>query len=147
VGADLLEGGIPEDSEPLAVDRAAAAQLGRWYGFARDVLAELRRDWDGDGAMDPSLTQLWPEHFDLALEAGPDADGHRANYGASPGDELHPEPYLDVGPWTAEVEGELWGANAFNGAEMGYAELAAAEDQGKAALEFFRARSDALNTL
>ena len=48
-----------------------------------------------------------------------------------------PEPYAYVGPWTAEVAGELWQANGFRGAELTYAELLAAPDQRAAALEFF----------
>jgi hypothetical protein len=68
----------------------------------------------------------------------------RANYGASPGDGDHPEPYLYVGPWTAEVEGDLWRASGFRGGELTYAELLGAEDQGAAALDFFMVRKDAL---
>ena len=56
---------------------------------------------------------LWPEHFDIAIESGPEALGRRANYGASPGDEQHPEPYLYVGPWQDQGGGELWNATAF----------------------------------
>jgi hypothetical protein len=49
-----------------------------------------------------------------------------------------------VGPWSAEVEGELWNASGFKGAEMAYAELLAADDQMAAALDFFVSRRDAL---
>ena len=70
--------------------------------------------------------------------------GRRANYGASPGDEQHAEPYLYVGPWTAEPQGELWNASAFNGAELGYADLADGGDPAAAALDFFAARHRAL---
>jgi hypothetical protein len=64
--------------------------------------------------------------------------------GVSPGDEDHPEPYLYVAPWTAEISGELWNATAFKGAELGYADLLAAEDQRRAALDFLRERYRAL---
>ena len=49
-----------------------------------------------------------------------------------------------VGPWSAPTDGELWNATAFNGAEVGYAELLAADDPIAAAVEFMRARHDAL---
>ena len=80
---------------------------------------------------------LWPEHFDIAIVIG------EANYGFSPGDELHAEPYAYVGPFGA-VEGELWNATGFPGAELTYAELLAAPDPRAAALEFFTTRKEAL---
>jgi hypothetical protein len=86
--------------------------------------------------------RLWPEHFDIAIEMG--AEPLRANYGFSPGDEGHPEPYAYVGPWTAEVSGELWNGDGFRGAELSYAELLSAPDPRAAALEFFTTRKDAL---
>jgi hypothetical protein len=145
VGEDLLPEGTPMETAPLDIDPEDAAQLGAWFGLARAALAELRLPWDGDGAMDPSPMQLWPEHFDIAIEAGPAAEGRRANYAASPGDEHHPEPYLYVGPWTAAVEGELWQAQGFTGAELRYSELLGAADQPAAALQFFRTRQAALD--
>ena len=68
----------------------------------------------------------------------------RANYGVSPGDDEHREPYAYVGPWTAEVEGELWRATGFNGAEFDYASFAGAEDPVAEIVEFFRTRFEAL---
>jgi hypothetical protein len=134
---------LEETREPLPdVDTKAATALGDFYGFGCSVLEQLRAD-EIDG--DPSLVQLWPEHFDLAVELGSEKRGQRANFGASPGDDDHPEPYLYVGPWTAEVSGELWNANGFKGAELGYSELLDAEDQRKTALEFMRERYRALS--
>ena len=52
-----------------------------------------------------------------------------------------------MAPWTARPDGELWGATAFPGAELPYAELLAADDRRVAALEFFRTRRDALQVL
>ena len=71
--------------------------------------------------------------------------GLRANYGLSPGDDEHPEPYFYVGPWSAKPEGELWNANGFTGAELPYAELAAAPDPVAAAVEFGLERRRALS--
>ena len=94
--------------------------------------------------MDASEINLWPEHFDIAFEAGSSAAGQRANYGASPGDQDHPEPYVYVGPWTAQVDSPLWNGRGFNGAELSYAALLAADDPMAAALELFRSRFEAL---
>ncbi len=87
---------------------------------------------------------MWPEHFDIAFEAGREAADMRATYGASPGDDEHREPYVYVGPWTAEVSGELWNATGFRGAELGYVELLGADDPEILAIEFMRSRYAAL---
>ena len=135
--------GLDETTEPLPpeVDAAAASALGDFYGFGCSVLEQLRAD-EVDG--EPSKVALWPEHFDIAIDLGPESDGKRATIGASPGDETHSEPYLYVTPWTAEVSGELWNGQGFKGAELGYAELLAAPDQRRAALDFLRERYRAL---
>ena len=134
--------GTEEKREPLPnVDLESATALGDFYGFACSVLEQLRAD-EADG--DPSLVQLWPEHFDIAIELGDEAAGQRANFGASPGDDQHDEPYLYVGPWSAEVSGELWNGTGFRGAELRYSELLDAEDQRRTALEFMRVRFRAL---
>lgn len=132
-----------ESREPLPpeVDPIASSALGDFYGLACSVLEQLRAD-EPDG--DPSLVQLWPEHFDIALELGSESAGRRANFGASPGDDDHDEPYFYVGPWTADVSGEPWNATGFKGAELGYAELIAAENQRRAALDFMDERYRAL---
>lgn len=153
VGDELLPGAalLPDavaDSEPLDVDPDASAFLGAWFGFAASVLEELRAAVADQ--LEPSRVQLWPEHFDLAVELGAERAGARAGYGASPGDELHPEPYLYVAPWREQPAGELWQASAFAGAELPYAALLDAsgpggEQQRKAALEFFIERLTALS--
>jgi hypothetical protein len=129
--------GEPLSTEPLEIDPVAAARLGDWYAFGAAILAEL-----SDATASPAW--LWPEHFDLAIELGDEAAGQRANYGFSPGDDDHAEPYAYVGPWTAEVSGELWNATGFRGAELRYTDLLAAADQHAAALKFFTTRRDAL---
>jgi hypothetical protein len=140
--AELLPRGDELDAEALSVDPAAAAALAAWYAFADAVLGRLIAA--AGPADDPSAAILWPEHFDLAVELGDEGAGARANYGASPGDESHPRPYLYVGPWSATVSGGLWQAKGFSGAELAYAELADADDQAAAALDFFKSRKDAL---
>jgi hypothetical protein len=143
-GQLVRQRGTDEANEPLPpeVDAAAASALGDFYGFACSVLEQLRAD-EADGR--PSKVVVWPEHFDIALDLGPERAGKRATIGASPGDEHHPEPYVYVTPWTAEVSGELWNATGFAGAELGYSELLAANDQRRAALDFMRERYRALH--
>jgi hypothetical protein len=142
LGPELLPDGVPDDETPLGIDREAAARLADLYAFAADVLERAKSAMSADA--EPSETNLWPEHFDIAFEAGPEAAGARATYGVSPGDDEHPEPYLYVGPWTAEVSAELWNATGFRGAELRYAELLGVGDPESRAIEFMRSRYGAL---
>ena len=92
---------------PLALDGPAAARLGRFLGFASDALEQFRRQVS---ERNPTIVQLWPEHFDLGFAAS------EINFGASVGDAGHDAPYLYVGPWTLPPpEGpewnETWGAS------------------------------------
>lgn len=144
-GAELVrESAAGESREPIdGIDEAAARALGAWYAFGDSVLEQLREEAGGDDT--PSIVQLWPEHFDIAIDMGSDASGSRANYGFSPGDEKHEEPYVYVGPWSADrAEGALWNARGFPGAELAYADLLGAPDPRAAALEFLRERRDFL---
>ena len=52
----------------LVVPAEVASFLADWYGFADRVLETVRADMGAEDA--PSRVQLWPEHFDLAFEAG-----------------------------------------------------------------------------
>jgi hypothetical protein len=145
VGRELLPEG-PQDDAPLEVDVAACAFLGEWYGFGASVLEELRASV-GDDA-EPSRVQLWPEHFDMAVEIGIESAGVRAGYGASPGDDEHDEPYLYVVPWSGTEGAEaLFGATSFAGAELPFSELVGLEDghaQRDVALRFFTQRLEGL---
>jgi hypothetical protein len=143
--ADLLPSGSQLDDQPLEIDPAASRALGELYGFGAEVLGQLvDRAAPEDEA---TIPRLWPEHFDIAIELGPERRGLRANYGLSPGDSDHDEPYLYVSPWSAEVSGELWTATGFSGAELAYADLVAADDQAVTALEFFTSRWNALKKI
>ncbi|WP_329238923.1 hypothetical protein OG417_36700 [Actinoallomurus sp. NBC_01490] len=93
----------------------------------------------------PGRVQLWPEHFDAAVELGDDAAGRRATFGASPGDDAHPEPYLYVAPWHRRA-GRFWNDTAFGGASLTYATLLSADDQRETALAFFRQALAELNS-
>ena len=125
------------DTVPLAIDAVAASFLADWFGFATLVTAEIRAR--AGAALEPSATNLWSEHFDVAVELGPEASGQRAAYGGSPGDADHAEPYVYVGPWEQEQSGPLWNATTFGGAEILYSDLLAAEDQVAIATELFEA--------
>ena len=135
----VVEEGGDEERRPIDVDPVAARVLADFSAFVTATLEELAR---GNHALQPSMIQLWPEHFDVAMELGPHPN--RAVFGGSPGDGDHPEPYLYVGPWEAPPPGELWNANGFPGAELPYAELVAASDPYAVALDFYRARLEAL---
>jgi hypothetical protein len=144
VGFDLTRSDEAFAEEPLTVDAEASRFLGDVYGLAFSVLEELRAELGAED--EPGLVNLWPEHFDVAVELGRDADGRRAGYGVSPGDADHPEPYLYVTPWTAQPgDRELWSATAFRGAELSWDAIVAAGDQRGAALAFFRERHAALH--
>lgn len=55
--------------------------------------------------------QLWLEHFDLAIDT--DTPSGRTNFGVSPGDAYHAEPYVYIGPWSAQRPGDpaFWNAS------------------------------------
>jgi hypothetical protein len=83
--------------------------------------------------------QLWPEHFDLSVDLGDEAAGQRGTFGASPGDEQHPLPYLYVTHWAAVANDPYWNDTGFGGASLGYDRLVDVEDPRGAALEFLAA--------
>jgi hypothetical protein len=142
VVAELLPSAAGLSDQPLDVDPDSAAALAAWYRFGDEVLRALAATASAeDGATEPIL---WPEHFDVAIELGSEKAGERATCGFSPGDESHPEPYAYVAPWRQGVEGELWNAVGFGGAELGYAELLYAADARAAALDFIQSRRRAL---
>ena len=120
-----------------AVDPDAARVLGDWYGMTCSLLEQLRAE-AGDRPENPPPTrvQLWPEHFDLAVDLGPEAA--RANFGGSPGDDTHSEPYLYVGPWQSHADDDFW--NESFGASLGYADILAGADP----LAFLRKGRDLL---
>jgi hypothetical protein len=124
--------------EPLPVDADAAAFLGDWFGFGTSVLEELRASVPATD--EPARVQLWPEHFDPSVDFGDDDAGRRATYGASPGDEAHPLPYVYVTPWRAQT-GAFWNEGSY--ASFGLEAFVDATDQRAAVLDFFaRARHE-----
>lgn len=119
---------------PLDIDTEAARRLADWFGFGTLALEHLRRT---PGAEDVSLVQLWPEHFDPAVELGSVERSRRASYGASPGDREHDEPYLYVSPWSkADRSDDYWNDDAFGGASLAYSRLLEADDPLATAVAF-----------
>lgn len=124
-----------DPDEPLRVDRSSAETLSAWYAFTALALNELASEIV---EAHPSPLILWPEHFDQAFSTEDADETRRANYGASPGDEGHPEPYLYVGPWGATAPDEYWNAESFNGAVLPLSQLVAVDDAMFVALQFLR---------
>lgn len=115
----------------LPVDVDASKAVADWFALGQSVLEALGNASRPDDAVTP--IQLWPEHFDLALEMGPSAS--RANYGFSPGDGAIDEPYLYVGPHQPR-SGPFW--NVEFGAALTYSQVRNGADP----IEFFaRGRS------
>lgn len=132
-GFDAPPFGDPD--APFEIGVASARVLADWYGFVTFVLEQLRAD-DPQGAAGTRV-QIWPEHFDAAIELGDAEAGRRASFGGSPGDEHHPEPYLYVATWNEPPDHALFTETHFTGARLGYDDLLAADDQVAAAREFF----------
>ncbi len=124
-----------DPDQDLPVDEPSSDALGQWFAFGEAVLqSALERVPAVDS---PSTIQLWPEHFDLAFEAGEESGGMRASFGASPGDAAHPEPYLYVAAW-GEIDraNPYWNDGAFNGASLGHGDLIGAADPHERAVAF-----------
>jgi hypothetical protein len=90
----------------LEVEVDGVAALAAWFGVVGEALATVHPD---------ATATLWPEDFDLAVAV----DG--ATYGGSPGDAIHPEPYLYVTPAGDPVpDGDVRFWNETFGASLGY---------------------------
>ncbi|MDE0004101.1 MAG: hypothetical protein OXQ29_15535 [Rhodospirillaceae bacterium] len=123
---------------PLTVDEELVAFISDWFGMSTAALEELRCT---HGAPDPSRVQLWPGHFDVAIEIGDAESEHitRATYGASPGDAACPEPYLYVGPWgPVDLKDPFWNDTAFTGASLPFAAIEGDSHPCDVALGFYR---------
>ncbi len=94
VGPDLDEGAT------LDVDATAAHEIARAFELGDSALERLAPER-------PRV--VWPEHFDVAIDAD------EVNYGVSPGDATCPEPYAYVGPWNFgdrdDATDDFWNAS------------------------------------
>lgn len=111
---------VGDESQRLAVEPVAAEALTDWYDVVVKALDRVVGQLTDDAS--PTMVQLWPEHFDVALDAAA-AEGRRANLGGSPGDGFHAEPYAYVGPWTDDRPGDASFWNASFGAVLVYSDL------------------------
>lgn len=75
----------------LPIDPVVAERIGDWLVLGDAALGVFAADHADE---QPTYRTLWPEHFDLGFSMA------AVNYGVSPGDAEHAEPYLYVGPWT-----------------------------------------------
>ena len=127
----------------LGVDSDAAAWLADWFAMAFAALDQVRADAE---SVDPSIVQLWPGHFDPAIEEGD--DDHRASYGASPGDDTIPEPYLYLSVWWPDrlgiADDPMWQTGTFVGRTMAVSAFPIGADPVAVAADFWRSGRDAL---
>jgi hypothetical protein len=110
----------------LAVDVAAARLLADWFALGDIALRALAATL---APGDQPVPQIFPEHLDLAITVA------EVNYGASPGDDAIPAPYLYVGPFDGAPPGDEGFWNASFGAYTTIDDVPSAA----AALEFFLA--------
>jgi hypothetical protein len=121
---------------PLQVDAASVVVMAGWYERGAEAVDDcvVRLGPAGDA----SVAQIWPEHFDLGIDVA--VGGGRANLGVSPGDGFSAEPYLYVGPWSADRPGDAAYWNAPFGAVATWSEI----PDANAATAFFARGLDAL---
>jgi len=110
VGTDTPDLGDPDAA--LRIDGASSAVMAEWYRRGVEAIDECVAGLGAHG--DAAVAQLWPEHFDVGTDVA--AGSGRANLGVSPGDRFSPEPYLYVGPWSADRPGDAAYWNASFGA-------------------------------
>ena len=123
----------PDPDMPLGIDHDAALALADWYALGGALLHDLKTEHSD---LPSSESQIWPEHFDLGCEIGNTDAGTRADYGASPGDAVIPQPYLYVGPWEADRHTGMLAQYPF-GAALTYEEMRHAVEAGAAGRQFF----------
>ncbi len=85
---------LDPDSTALVADLFAVAQAAL-TALLNEAQSEPDRPVGDDGV---GVIQLWPEHLDLSCSLD------EVTYGASPGDDDHPEPFLYASPWAPAPE-------------------------------------------
>jgi len=129
---------VGDIDESLGIDAASSQYLGAWFEMAFAALHAVAADPESVDASEP---QLWPGHFDAAIEVG-DED-HRASYGASPGDHAIDEPYLYVSAWWPDKIGldttdAFWNAPNFAGSMLKLSDFATGVDPIDVATNFWQ---------
>jgi hypothetical protein len=138
LGADLDVG---HDTPPLGdinsrltVDMPSAEALAAWLSVGTMALDRVVASLPESAT--PTVIRLWPEHFDVAIDAAAAPD-RRVNLGASPGDGFHDQPYAYVGPWTDHRPGDPDFWNAPFGAVLGHDEFVGVDDPVSRLADFF----------
>lgn len=131
-----------DPSAELTISEVGSRFLGHWFGMGFAALESVRADAT---SVDPSRPQLWPGHFDPAIEVG-DED-HRASYGASPGDDSIDEPYLYVSIWypdkiDIDAADPVWNAPSFTGAILKLSDFPSGVDPVTTATDFWKSIRD-----
>jgi hypothetical protein len=109
VGSDTP--GLGDVGAPVTLDGEAAADVMAWLRVGSSALDRILVR-----ARQPSVAQVWPEHFDIGIDVL--TDHGRVNFGASPGDADIPDPYAYVSPWEESRPGDPTFWNASFGAVM-----------------------------
>ncbi len=126
----------------LDIDEASSTWLGDWFAMAFDALNMVREDPE---SVDGSEPQLWPGHFDPAIELGD--ENHRGSYGASPGDDSISEPYIYLSAWwpdrlNLDTSDPFWNSSSFTGATLKVSDFPDGEDPVEVAAQFWRDARD-----
>jgi hypothetical protein len=117
VGTDTPD--LGDADAPLQVDGGSVMVMAEWYRRGAQAVDECVARLGDAG--DAAVAQIWPEHFDLGTDVAVGAS--RANLGVSPGDGFSAEPYLYVGPWSADRPGDAEYWNASFGALAPWSEI------------------------
>ena len=128
----------------LEIEKPSSLWLGRWFGAAFDALGQVRAD---DESVEGSEPQLWPGHFDPAIEIGD--ENHRGSYGASPGDDAIAEPYLYLSVWWPDrlnlnTQDPKWNSSTFTGSVLRVSDFPSDRNPVEVASEFWRDARDRL---
>ena len=100
---------VGDVAAPIALSVDGAREIAAWFAKSAAILDGVLAALPATAA--PTLARLWPEHFDVAIEAQAHPT-RRVNLGGSPGDGFSDESYLYVGPWKADRPGDaaFWNA-------------------------------------
>ena len=136
---------VGDIDETLMVDAVAADFLGAWYGMAFAALEAVRSD---EATVNPSRPQLWPGHFDPAIEIG--GEDSRGSYGASPGGHGSDEPYLYGALWypdrlDIDPDDPFWNGSGFVGRRKKLSDFGTDIDPVTEAADFWRETRDRLS--
>lgn len=136
---------VGDRDDDLGIDLASSNWLGEWFHMAFEALTAVHHEPASVNASEP---QLWPGHFDPAIEIGD--DDHRGSYGASPGDDSITEPYLYVSIWwpdkiNIDASDSFWNAPSFTGAILRVSDFPHGADPVDVAAEFWRTVRDRIH--